>query len=49
MNSNTILLEVHYEFTDLNTIDSVADLANKTHAAVKVMHVVEDYPQDMSE
>jgi universal stress protein E len=49
MNSTTILLEVHPEFTDLNTVDSVADLANKTHAAVKVMHVVEDYPQDMSE
>jgi universal stress protein E len=49
MNSNTILLDVHPEFTNLNTVDSVADFANKTHAAVKVMHVVEDYPRDMSE
>ncbi len=49
MNSNTILLNVHPEFTDLNTVDNAAKLASKTHAAVKVMHVVEDYPEDMSE
>lgn len=49
MNSDTILLAVHPEFTDLNTIDSAANLAAKTHAAVKVMHVVEDYPEDLSE
>ncbi len=48
MNSNTIFLDVHPEFTDLNTVDSAANLASKTHAAVKVNHVVEDYPEDMS-
>jgi len=49
MDNNTILLNVHPEYTDLNTADCAAKLASKTHAAVKVMHVVEDYPEDMSE
>lgn len=49
MNSNTILLDVHPEFTELNTVDSAASLASKTRADVKVMHVIEEYPQDMSE
>jgi nucleotide-binding universal stress UspA family protein len=49
MSNDTILLNVHPEITGLNTVDSGAELASKTHAVVKVMHVVEDYPQDMSE
>lgn len=46
---NQILLDVHPEFTDLEAVDRAAALASKTKAAVKVVHVVEDYPEDMSE
>ena len=46
---NQILLDVHPEFTDLEAVDRAAALASKTKADVKVVHVVEDYPEDMSE
>lgn len=46
---NQILLDVHPEFIDLDAVDHTAMIAAKTHAAVKVLHVVEDYPEDLSE
>ena len=46
---NQILLDVHPDFVDLDAVDRTAELALKTNAAVKVVHVVEDYPEHMSE
>ena len=46
---NQILLDVHPDFVDLDAVDRTAELASKTNAAVKVVHVVEDYPEDMRE
>jgi len=46
---NQILLDVHPDFVDFDAVDRTAGLACKTNAAVKVVHVVEDYPEDMSE
>jgi len=46
---NQMLLDVHPDFTDLDAVDRAAEFARKTNAAVKVAHVVEDYPEDMRE
>ena len=46
---NQILLDVHPELVDFDAVDHTAKIANKTHSAVKVLHVVEDYPEDLSE
>ncbi len=44
-----ILLDVHPDAIDLDAIDHAAKLAIKTRSAVKVLHVVEDYPEDLNE
>lgn len=44
-----ILLDVHPDAIDLDAIDHAARLAIKTRSAVKVLHVVEDYPEDLNE
>ncbi len=46
---NQILLDVHPDFVDLDAVDRTAELASNSNASVKVVHVVEDYPEDMSE
>ncbi len=46
---NEMLLDVHPEFTDLDAVDRAAEFARNADAAVKVVHVVEDYPEDMRE
>ncbi len=46
---NQILLDVQPEFADMDAVDRAAGLASKTNASVKVLHVVEGYPEDMSE
>ena len=45
---NEILLDVHPELVDFDVLDHIANIANQTHSAVKVLHVVEDYPEDLS-
>ncbi len=44
-----ILLDVQPGFTDFDAVDRAAELARETNASVKVLHVIEDYPEDMSE
>ncbi len=46
---NKILLNVHPDFTDMDAVDRTAKLASKTSASIKSVHVVEDYPEQMSE
>ena len=46
---NEMLLDVHPEFTDLDVVDRAAEFARNADATVKVVHVVEDYPEDMRE
>lgn len=44
-----IIICVHPEFTDLEIVDRAARMAKNTGAAVKVKHVIGDYPEDMKE
>ncbi len=46
---NEMLLDVHPEFTDLEAVDRAAEFTRNADTALKVVHVVEDYPQDMRE
>jgi len=46
---NSILVCVHPNNPDPDLIERAADLAKKNEAAVKVFHVVSEYPEDMSE
>lgn len=46
---NKILLDVHPDAIDLEAVDHAAKLAIKNRATVKVLHVVEDFPEDLTE
>jgi nucleotide-binding universal stress UspA family protein len=46
---NKILLDVHPDFIDLDAVEHTADVASKTQSAIEVLHVIEDYPQDLHE
>ncbi len=46
---NRILLYVHPEAPDLSLVDRAANMAKKSGAAIKVLHVISDYPEDISE
>lgn len=43
-----ILICTHPEFTDVEIVDRAARIAKGSGAAVKVMHVIADYPEDMN-
>ena len=44
-----ILLCVHPEITDPNVVDHAARVARKYKSAVRVMHTISDYPEDIGE
>jgi len=44
-----ILLSVHPDVSDLCAVDYVAEFASKTQSAIEVLHVIEDYPEDLHE
>jgi universal stress protein E len=46
---NKILLNVHPEGIDVGAVDRIAELAKKTQSAIEVLHVIEDYPEDLHE
>jgi universal stress protein E len=46
---NKILLSVHPDSIDLGAVDRIAELASKTQSAIEVLHVIEDYPEDLQE
>jgi universal stress protein E len=46
---NSILVCVHPDYLDKPLLQRAADIAKKNDAAVKVFHVVSEYPEDMSE
>jgi hypothetical protein len=46
---NKILINVHPEFSDLETVKQVASFTSKAQSAIEILHVIEDYPQDVQE
>jgi universal stress protein E len=46
---NKILMSVHPDVIDLGAVDHVAELASKTQSEIEVLHVIEDYPEDLHE
>ena len=46
---SSILLCVHPDNLDKALVDRAAEIASKNDAAVKVFHVITEYPEDMSE
>jgi universal stress protein E len=46
---NKILLNVHPDGIDVGAVDRIAELARKTQFAIEVLHVIEDYPEDLHE
>ncbi len=46
---NSILVCTHPDNPDYTLADQAAEIAKKTNSAVKVFHVVSEYPEDMSE
>ncbi len=46
---NKILLNVHPDFTDVAAINYIAAIASKTQPEIEVLHVIEDYPEDLRE
>jgi nucleotide-binding universal stress UspA family protein len=46
---NRILMSIHPGYIDWDAVDHIAKLAKKTQSAIEVLHVIEDYPQDLHE
>jgi nucleotide-binding universal stress UspA family protein len=46
---NSILVCVHPDSADLSIVDRAVGIAKSTGAAIKLLHVVSEYPEDMSE
>ena len=44
-----ILLCTHPDFTDMDIVDRAANIAKNNNAQIKVLHVIGDYPEDISE
>ncbi len=44
-----ILLCTHPDFTDMDIVDRAAKIAKKNNAQIKVLHVIGDYPKDISD
>ncbi|MEN8129903.1 MAG: hypothetical protein ABFS45_06850, partial [Pseudomonadota bacterium] len=44
-----ILMNVHPNYIDQDAVEHIADFTSKTQSAIEVLHVIEDYPQDLHE
>lgn len=46
---NKILMNVHSNFDDIEAVEHIAEFTSKTRSAIEVLHVIEDFPQDLQE
>jgi universal stress protein E len=44
-----ILICTHPDFTDMDIVERAANIAKNCNAQIKVLHVIGDYPEDLSE